>query len=395
MFSKFKVLSVALIALMAFGFWSYTTKADVTGYFETHISFEPQTTSSEISKLDFDFQNDLTVTVAISGLYTTLHSHFGIAGVEDIIVTFAATLGALEVTDEFVFARFAYGSITPFYDELHFLKKRVNTSICLGGVCFENLAMIEDTNAFVSQTSAYAFGDIMSVSGSTPSGITITGKTGLCATEGYNLWKKHVRVGVVNPECAGAVKPDIMFDFESLTISGVPLAAGVTADWDITCETVMACTLVNTIAFSGGPIPFTTSFTFSDLLSLDFDGATVTLSQGAGTLTVGITPAGEIGVVSISLSLTLNPDTNPASLDVDATIEPGLGLTEATVGLSISRAGLDLGVLAYFDGGGPPATFQFVEFTLGTSAGPINISTDWIFTTTGFTGGDVYLTVSF
>jgi len=395
---------------MALGFYSVTSQADVTGYFETHISFEPQTTADEVSKFDFDFQNDLTVTVAISGLYTTLHTHFGVAGIEDVIVTFAATLGALEVEDEFVFGRFAYGSTTPFYDTLHFIKKRVSASISLGGVTFSNLALIEDVNAFgaispafglAPQSPTYAFGDVMTISGTTPSGISITGETGICAKQGYNLIKKHYWYYYVNPECAywGGVfelKPNIMFDFEKLYIEGIPLAAGVTGDWDIVCETVTACTLDATISFSGGPIPFSTSFTFTDLLTLSMGTTTLTLTQGAGTLIIEIDPTGVITLATVDLSMTLNPDTNPASLEVSMSIAPGTGISDADVNLEISRAGLSLGVYADFNpGAGGVAEFSSVTFSLGTSAGMFDVITAATFTPTGLLGGDVYLTVSF
>lgn len=390
---RFKALSLALIALMALGV--YTAKAYVTGYFETHISFEPQATATEVELIEFDFQNDLTVTVAASGLSTTLHTHFGIAGIEDVIVTFTVDNG-IAIEDTLVFGRFAYRSTTPFYDTLHFLKKRVSTSICLGGVCFSNLALFEDTNAFSSQTPAYAFGDVMTISGQTPSGISVEMETGICAEQGSNRIKKHSWYYTVNEDCAGPLKPDLMFDFETLSISGIPLTSGVTADWDIECATVSACTLVNTIAFSDGPIPLETSFTFSDLFSLAFEGATLTLSQGAGTLEIEIDPDGTIALASVDLSITLNPDSNPADLSASLNVSPGVGITDADVGLSLERVGLDFEVLLDFHpGAGGTARFSSVVFSLGASVGMVDFDASMKFVPDGLDRGDLHLTIGF
>ena len=222
MSSKFKFISIALVALLAVGTFVTTATADVTGNFGTHISIRPQTTVSEISLIDFDIQNELNITAVISGLSTTFHTHFGIAGVEDVQLTTNATLGALDIEARLVFARFAFGSIDPFYDSLHFIKKIVRASIQLGGVSFTNVATFEDTNAFVSQSSAYAFGDVISLAGQTPSGVSISASAGFCMQLVPNSIKKHFRISPysVNPDCAidplittRATKPDSALRF--------------------------------------------------------------------------------------------------------------------------------------------------------------------------------------
>jgi hypothetical protein len=396
MSSKFKFISIALITLLTLGVYTSTAQADVTGSFGTHIALLPQTQASEISLMDIDFQNELNVTAVISGLSTTFHTHFGIAGVEDVQVTSTATLGALDVSTKLVFARFAFGSIDPFYDSLHFIKKVVRASLQLGGVQFTNTAVFEDTNAFVSQTAAYAFGDVISIAGQTPSGISIAATTGICMQQIPNSIKKHFNIvpWSINPDCATEPKPDLLFDFERITISGVPVAPNVTSSAVINCVTVNACSLVTTFAFSGGVIPFSTSFTFIDLLSLDFNGATIVLTSGAGTLSLQIGPDGSLGVVAVSVVATLNPDTNPASLTLTAAAVPGVGLTDATVTLAIQRAGLSISITATFTGG-PPAQFSGLTFQLDVPGPLVSLSSNAVFSAQGLLIANIWLTVTF
>ncbi len=411
MSSKFKVFTIALIALFAIGFYTATSKAEVTGFFSTHISIHPQTTATEIELIEFDIENNLTVTVAISGLNTTLHAHFGIAGVEDVQLTLAATLGALDISSQLVFGRFAAACAvavgpnclvisnvtTPASATLRFIKKRVTVNASLGGVTINNLAIFEDTNigstAPWPTATAFAFGDVFTLSGSTPSGISVSAQTGICAQRAPNVIKKHAFPFTVNPDCATTPKPDILFDFERITVSGVVLSPGVTASATISCVTVTACSLTQTISFAG-PLPFTASFTFTDLLSLSFGGATLNFTAGGCTLRLSITTTGTVGATRILCSLVLNPGASEAGLDIDATIVPGTGLTSATVGLSVERSGLEFGATASF-AGGPPATFSDVTFTLGTTAGVIEVDTSATFTTTGLDSADVDLTVRF
>jgi hypothetical protein len=396
MSSKFKVLSIALVAVLALGFTAQQALADVTGSFGTHISIRPQTTVSEISLIDFDIENDLNVTVVISGLSTSFHTHFGIAGIEDVQLRSAATLGALDISTLLVFGRFAFGSLDPFYDELHFIKKRVTATLSLGGVTFTNDAQFEDTAAFVSQTPAYAFGDVLSVTGQTPSGISVMAATGICMQKIPNSIKKHFGLSpyTVNPDCATTPKPDLLFDFEMMSISGVPVAPSVVGSSTLNCVTISACVLTSTLAFSGGPIPFSTSFTFTDLLSLTFGGATIALQSGAGALLIGITPAGTIGAVGVSVNATLNPDTNPATLAITANISPGVGLTSAVVSLTVQRQGLILGVTASFSGG-PPAQFSGITFSANLPGPPLGLQAVTTYSPNGLLIGEIWLTVEF
>jgi hypothetical protein len=189
-------------------------------------------------------------------------------------------------------------------------------------------------------------------------------------------------------------KPDILFDFEILHIEGIPLAPAVTASSWLICETIFGCELTTMISFSGGPIPFSTEFTFTDLLTLDFGGATIALQSGAGALLIGITDTGEIGAIGIEVSAVINADTNPAILEIQGEITPGDGLDFALVHLVIPRSGLLLGVWALF-AGGPPAQFQSIQFHVSLPGPPLTFEASTTFTTSGLVSGTIWLTVDF
>jgi hypothetical protein len=109
---------------------------------------------------------------------------------------------------------------------------------------------------------------------------------------------------------------------------------------------------------------------------------------------IGITSIGTIGAVSISVNTTLNADTNPATLEIDADIAPGVGLTDAVVTFTVERAGLILGVTATFSGG-PPAIFDGITFSVSLPGSALSLSALTTFTPAGMVYGEIYLTVSF
>ena len=351
------------------GMSAVVAAADVTGNFGTHIAFSPQTTVSEFSALNFDVQNELNLTFAVSGLSSTLHTHFGIAGVEDVILSLDSTLGAFDFSMKLVSARFAFGSIDPFYNELHFVMQRVSAALNLGGVLISNDSQYEDTNAFISTASAYAFGNVIQINGQTISGVTLHASTGICMQQIPSSIKKHFAVSPwsVNPDCATTPKPDLLFDFERVAIVGIPVAPGVFVDSTLNCIQTSACALKSLISLSGTPIPFALSFTFSDLFNITFGGAEIILSGGAGTLTIGIAGDGSLGAAKVDIQTALNPDTNPAIFSINSTITPGVGMAEAVVDLTIQQLGMTFGTKAEWLGG-PPAMFAGITFSLDIPA---------------------------
>jgi hypothetical protein len=416
MSSKFKVLNIALVAVLALGFFAVTSKADVTGNFGIHIIVVPQTTTSEFGLLDIDFQTELNLTYVVSGLSTTFHTHFGIAGVEDVIVTASATLGALDLSSTLVFSRFAAvclaasgpnclaiaNNTVPLNSNLLFVKKRVTSSISLGGVTFTNLAVFEDVTypetlaPTAYQTQNFAFGDQLIVSGQTPSGVSLTFQTEFCLQATPNVIKKHAFPYEVNPACATTPKPDILFDRELVRITGVPLAPGVTASGTISCVTITACSLTSAFSFNTPtvPIPFTATFTFTNLTSLTFSGANLVFNAGAGTLTVTLAANGTIAATRLVINATLNPDTNPAQLIIDARITPGVGLTLGIVTFQVTRLGFTMGATAVF-AGGPPATFDSIVFFVDVPGGLVSFAASTVFTLNGLEQGEFTISVSF
>ena len=449
MSGKFKFLSLVLVAFLALGFYATTAKADVTGSFGFNVLFNPipcqvvivgpaQTPTNladqpcERTVYRIDFETDLNINIAISGLTMGIHSHLGNTGLEDVILSFAATLGALDIADDFVFAQ-PFGAIIDgdgqvnyaCYEnapgsgecDLFFVKKRVSATISLGGVTFENLAILEDVNfpdcnvvpglgcvtkpaggTYTVEDQAFGFGDVISITGQTPSGITITGSTGFCAQPGYNLIKKHYWLYTVNPDCAAgqqepSPKPPLFFDFETLDITGIPLAADLFVDFSAACDnnaTVpYSCAFTVAGTFTGATLfnPITFSIDFENVTGeFAFGGGLLVLSAGSATFYLYYSDTLDLSLVLVDIALTLNPDTNPATLLADFSIYPGTGLTDFTLQLVVQRAGLDLTMTSVF--AGPPVMLQSISVGLTAEAGVISISASagYSFTVGALTG---------
>lgn len=375
--------------------FAVSAKADVSGFFETRVLMTPQTSVSEIALIDFDVENDLTLTLLTSGISFTFHTHFGIAGLEDAIVTTNAAIGFLNISSRLVFARFAAFQITPFYNSLRFILKKVDASLNIGGVTLTNRALFEDTNAFISQTPAFAFGDTVQIQGSTPSGIGVSAIVGICAGSQASSIKKHIAVSSfsVNPDCATEPKPDLLFDFERITITNIPIIPDVTGSARINCVLISECGLVVALSFGGGPIPFTAGLTFSDLFDLSFNGASIRFLGGDSEILFRISPQGTLSSVSVVIESDFSPD--PLAMRISASFVPGIGLTSAEVGLSVGPIeGVQLGLLGLFSGG-PPAELTTVIATVLVQRAPISLEAEAEFTPDELKSADLVFTIDF
>jgi len=204
-----RVLLLTLAVLMAVGIYTAVAEAGVEGSFTFDIYMWPQTTAVEVSKFDFDFEGLLELSITLSGLTFSNDLAIGIAGLEHYIGSVETTLGALTVVDEFVFARPYIGMLYPWPSKwlpgnvgtpvgnMLFVKKRAYAEMTIGGLTFTNLAMFEDVNfpepwdttftdtnlngEYDSADQDFRFGDIVGISGTTVSGITVTAETGFCA----------------------------------------------------------------------------------------------------------------------------------------------------------------------------------------------------------------------
>ena len=455
MSSKGKILGIALVALLAFGFYSATTKADVGGSFGLNMLYMPIDCESvavldangdvvpladqpcEKTLVKFDFEASINVNITLSGLTIGLHSHLGTTGLEDVLITFSTTLGALDIRDTFVFAQ-PFGAITDgtgmvnfacFENrvgssicDLFFVKKRVEITFGIGGVRITNLAILEDVNfpecnviplgacvqkpqsgTYTAADQAFGFGDLIEFSGETPSGVTVTSRTGICATEGTNKVKKHYFPGVVNPDCiAGAQtpspKPPLFFDFEKILIHGIPLATNVLMDATVFCtQPTFACNFSVALTFSGAVIfsPITLTSQFSNVTGpLTFGGLAFVLPAGNVTITVAFSPTLSFSSVTASFFATINPERNPGTITATFNLVPGTGLSSITITLSVVREGLTFSAISNFSGN--PVVLSRVTFSVRAKAGLVTLTTAATYTfNPAVLGGSLGATITF
>jgi hypothetical protein len=435
---------IALVYVI-WGAWGHLGYADVTGSFGIQVSFAPiacqsvivqspsvplgdQPCESTVFKLDFE--TDLTINITISGLIIGLHSHAGVTGFEDVILSFAATLGGLEVKDTFVFAQ-PYGlivagdgqTIPACYEnepgsgtcDTLFVKKRVEVTLSFGGVTLSNLALFEDVNfpspgatkplgaVYTAQSQSFGFGDVFTLEGQTPSGITLLFQTGFCAENKSNSIKKHSFSFSVNPDCvAGAqtpsLKPPLFFDFEKVAIQGIPIAASLTTEFTALCTGVLTCSFTNSFALTS-TILFSlikVSFTFENITGpFTFSSITLQLQSAPLTLTLVFSSLLELTSVSATVALTLNPDTNPASLSLSLSGSPGQGINSLKATLGVVRGGLTLSIASSFVG--ENGAVKFSKLTLGAVANVdmLQVEADIGLEPTGIANADLGIVLNF
>ncbi len=200
-----RALTIFVAMLMAIGVYSAVANAGVEGDFTFDVVMWPTQTGAEAVEFHIDFEALLNLDFTLSGLTFSNDLAMGVAGIEHYIADIQTTLGALDMYDEFAFARpykgcvSAYGpskkkdaetACTP-YGPVLFVKKRVSLEITIGGLTVSNLAIFEDTSfpvptdttttRYTSEDQMFRFGDIIGISGTTVSGIGVSAKTGICA----------------------------------------------------------------------------------------------------------------------------------------------------------------------------------------------------------------------
>ena len=158
-------------------------------------------------------------------------------------------------------------------------------------------------------------------------------------------------------------KPDILFDFEDLSISGVPLTKDVFGDFQLHCLRVQSCQLSGELKF-GGDFPFPFSIRFQMLNLLILSDAEILLRSGAGTMVLGILNTGRAGTTTVSIVSTLFPDTTPVRFGMVAIMNHGFGFEAATLQIIMERRYLIFGGTLLF-GGGPNVELQGAIFELG------------------------------
>jgi len=366
---------------------AFTADAQLTGSSFVSFMMEPipctlvgeikLDTPCEKTLLKFDIESIIQLSASVSGMVFSIDSAIGIPGLEHLILRGLFTFGGVDLTSELWLA-------TPFETvtdvnlmpntvmippgKFLFVKQRITTVITLGGLTAKNLAILEDvtfpnpgasygesdcdgdglpegtcvlgieTNpADQYQTQSFAFGDLITMTGQTPSGITVTSQLGICATNAGKAVKKFSAPGGVNPDCAARrVKPSLLFDLLTVSISGILLTAGVRANVNMSCIQITACKLTNTFSLTGGPIPFSTSLTFTDLFKVSFGGVGLRIPTGPMTIGLVIDSGFSLASASFAFAKTLSAGDLSAKLTSSGSFVKGQGLTGVAIGLAVT-----------------------------------------------------------
>lgn len=403
-------LSLFLALVLVAGF-AAVSRADVTGSFDVHISLEPQGNQTESVPFDIDFQSNLQVNVTLSGLTFGSDIGFGVTGIEFAILSLETNLGALALTDTFVFA-------TPFDANLValnggaplFVKKRVETELNIAGITINNLGIFEDVNfthpfsagsTYTAADQVFVFGDVITLSGQTVSGISVTNQVGICADPQVpNVIKKRDWDESVDGTCASDIEfegqPVSQFTVEKIWIEGIEVG-GLTIDKHLEFRPGVPVSAEIDISFSvAGLANVSVSLSSTDILSLSFDSIVAVVSADNLTLILVDADADlEFDLIEAVFGVTLNPNQNPASLTVVMDVVKGAGLTFLEVVFSVSRSGLSLTADSVWSGGGPTVSFLGTTFSLSATAGALNFSADIDYGVGGLTGADITVGIDF
>ncbi len=409
-----RILS-AFLALILVATFAATSKADVTGSFDLNIQMIAMGTQTEAVQFNFDIQANLQVNVTLSGLTLGADIGFGTTGIEFAILNLNTSLGALQVNDQFVFAEpfgctsfpgsgqcsgenvlaIGDGNGDGVVDRaVGFVKKRIGLELNIAGITLNNLAIFEDVdfpdiqgggghehdhfdgvsalqdvyyvgqvNSLVDdQTPTFGFGDVITVSGQTVSGITVTGRTAFCAN-GRNYIKKRSFAWEVNKACTagfgndstpveGGAKTPLLFEREDLIISGVELG-GISFDLSTTFIPLQPLSSELNASFTLLDLAdITATLTSTNITNLAFDSLSVSVTSGNLTLSLEDTDGNfQFDGTTSSLSLVLNPNQNPADLTITLESDAS-GLSDASFALGISRGILSLDTTTGFAGDG-------------------------------------------
>lgn len=451
-----RILSAFLALVLVAGF-AAVTKADVGGSFDLHISMQPMGTQTESVKFFFDIQSNLDITVTLSGLSIGADLGFGTTGVEFAVISLNTSLGALAVDDTFVFAM-PFGStahpncgggdtgcpgntVFPMGDgdgdgaydgAIGFVKKRIDLELNIAGITLNNLALFEDVDFpdingsnnhehdhFTSgvycvscndsvvdnQTPTFGFGDVISISGQTVSGISVSGTTALCAS-GTNTIKKRHWSWEVNKACTaqfgqtttaieGGAKTPLLFELETLDISGVEIG-GINFDASLTFKPLSPLSAVISASFDVLDLASVdATLTSNNITNLSFAGLSITVVTG-NLIIILDDDNGDLtfdGTTAI-FNTTLNPNQNPADLGI-VLVTNSAGITFAQVSLGIQRGILALDTSSSFAGSGNLA-WVGTDFSLSVDYGNgFAVTADLSFSPSGLSGVDLNLGLTF
>ncbi len=465
-----KVLSVFLAMTLVAGF-AVMSKADVTGSLDIDITLTPEGTQTEAVKLEIDLQSNLQVNITMSGLTLGADLGFGTTGVEFAILSLTTNLGALAVFDQFVFASpfgctlfsgggngaangnndvGAVGSqcpgnrVVPIGDgdgdgvvdnAVGFVKKRIQLELNIAGITLTNLAIFEDvdfpdisssaghepdhfdgsvaydlsgTNTLIDdQTPTFGFGDVISISGQTVSGITVTGATAICAS-GVNRIKKRSFTWEVNKACTaqfgdpgltpleGGAKTPLLFEEEILNVEGIEIG-GVTIDINTTFVPLQPLSSDIITQFTILDLAdVTTTLSSNNITNLSLSRITTSVSSGNLSLTL-VDDGGNLQFEEVTavLAMVLNPNQNPADLTISLRTDT-TGLNRVIFSLGISRGVINLDTTTVYSGTASQLEWASTSFSLSVdSDGGLSFGADFSYTPNGMGTTTIELGVVF
>jgi hypothetical protein len=433
-----KTLSV-ILALFTITGLAVSVKADVTGSFDLDIALNPEGTQTEAVKFEIDLQSNLQVNITLSGLTVGADLGFGVTGVEFAVLSLNTNLGALNVSDEFVFAspfacdifpagvsdfggivgQCAGNAVTPIGDAdgdgvidnaVGFVKKRIGLELNIAGITINNLAIFEDVdfpdiqginpgtglndhehdhfgtgtpyflngvNSVVDdQTPTFGFGDVITLTGQTVSGITLSGSTFLCADQ-RNYIKKRSWNYEVNEACTAqfgqpggtvledGAKTPLLFEKETLSISGVEIG-GVSLSIDTTFVPLQPVISEITASMALLDLADVTVSLLSDNITALSIGSIV-INVSSGNFALSLLDFGgdlDIDIYIATLSTVLNANQNPADFSVTAIGINGVGLVRLDFNLGISRGPFNFSSRSSFTGGNADLNWSSTTFNV-------------------------------
>jgi len=363
----FQITPSLIILLLLVLMIAWPTQAQVSGSSRLDVAALPipctlvdeikLDTPCELTLLKFDIESLLNLNITISGVVLKTDSAIGIAGPEHFILQGIATLGAATLFSELWFA-VPFESVIDANSqpnvvvippgEVMFVKKRLTSTLNVAGITVNNLAMFEDVSfpspganfvplTYPVQSQSFGFGDIITISGQTVSGISITSTTGICAIRGGNSVKKFSAPGSVNPDCANLLVP-LSFDFETISVGGISIA-------NIPISLNMTAVPKTGLQLGTG---FSVDFFGVGRLSTNFSLATatgVTASSGLSVslvseaLKVGLSFDQTFKLTSANLSLAGTQAFGPSRLGFSgsASLGAGSGLSGISMRLSLTQ----------------------------------------------------------
>jgi len=348
----------AIFLLISVWMISVPAQADVTGTFALMFDMIPQTNVVEITPYLFDIRGRLTTNVTVSGLTASLDTIFGISGVEHAITMVNTTLGALTFNSTTVFAvpfgTIGIGSFTFInpVGPLLFVTQRTRMEMNIAGITIRNLAIYEDLEfrhpfstlplgpmgepqlpSYTAQSQVFGFGDIISLSGQTPSGISLGFSAGFNADPSMSVSTKQAGFS------GGVMEPGASLNFlsESITISNL--------------QTAFFTHSITALFRYDSPVRFffTTQATLSNLGLLTFSfaspsGAAFPIQLTSASFTSQAFPFtlvasfdSTLSLTSLSANSTIILDTF-ASLNLSFVVTPGTGLQTFGASLSLTPA---------------------------------------------------------